>query len=341
MTILLVSPNWLGDAVMALPAAADVRRQERTSRLAVSARSGVAELWSMVPGVDEVVTLRHGRGLERWAALREGAERLRAIGADTAILLPHSLQSALTARRAGVSERWGYRRGLRGLLLTRAVPAPRGRVHQADYYRQLVGALGFPNGERVPRLDVPPAVTAAARELLAAEGWPPGVPLLGIAPGAAYGGAKRWPPERFAAVACALARSHGLQPVIVGSAGDRGTACAIEAELGKIKSSGARPPLNLAGRTGLAQLAGVLATCAACVSNDSGAMHLAAAVGTPVVALFGATDERVTAPLAARARVLTADAWCRPCLLRECPLDHRCMLGLEAGAVATAVGELL
>jgi heptosyltransferase-2 len=167
------------------------------------------------------------------------------------------------------------------------------------------------------------------------------VPLLGIAPGAAYGGAKRWPPERFAAVACALARSHGLQPVIVGSAGDRGTACAIEAEVGKIKGSGTRPPLNLAGRTSLAQLSGVLAACGALVSNDSGAMHLAAAVGTPVVALFGATDERVTAPLAARARVLTTDAWCRPCLLRECPLDHRCMLGLEAGAVAKAVGELL
>ena len=341
MTILLVSPNWLGDAVMALPAAADVRRQEGTSRLVVSARPGVAELWSMVPGVDEVVTLPHGRGLKRWDALREGAERLRAIGADAAVLLPHSLQSTLTAHRAGVSERWGYRRGLRGLLLTRAVPAPPGRLHQADYYRHLVGALGFPNGDRVPRLDVPPAVTAAARELLAAQGWRPGVPLLGIAPGAAYGGAKRWPAERFAAVAAALGRSHLLQPVIVGSAGDRGTACAIEAELGKINSSGARPPLNLAGRTGLAQLAGVLATCAACVSNDSGAMHLAAAVGTPVVALFGATDERVTAPLAARARVLTADAWCRPCLLRECPLDHRCMLGLDAGAVATSVGELL
>jgi heptosyltransferase-2 len=341
MTILLVSPNWLGDAVMALPAAADVRRHERTSRLAVAARASVAELWSMADGVDEVVTLPHGRGLDRWGAIREGADQLRSVGADAAILLPNSLQSALTARRAGVPERWGYRRGPRGPLLTRAVPAPRGRVHQADYYRHLVGALGFPNGDRVPRLDVPPAVTAAARELLAAEGWPPGVPLLGIAPGAAYGGAKRWPPERFAAVACALARSHGLQPVIVGSAGDRGSACAIEAEVGKITGSGTRPPLNLAGRTSLAQLSGVLATCGALVSNDSGAMHLAAAIGTPVVALFGATDERVTAPLAARARVLTADAWCRPCLLRECPLDHRCMLGLDAGAVAKAVGELL
>lgn len=341
MTILLVSPNWLGDAVMALPAAADIRRCAGTSRLAVAARASVAELWSMARGVDEVVTIPHGRGLHRRAAIRGGAERLRAVGADAAILLPHSLQAALTVRRAGVAERWGYRRGLRALLLTRAVPAPRGRLHQADYYRHLAAALGFPSGDRVPRIDVPADVTAAARGLLAAEGWAPGAPLLGVAPGAAYGGAKRWPPERFAAVASALARSHGLQPVIVGSAGDRGTACAIEAELGKIDSPGTRPALNLAGRTGLAQLAGVLATCAAFVSNDSGAMHLAAAVGTPVVALFGATDERVTAPLASRARVLTADAWCRPCLLRECPLDHRCMLGLEAGAVAEAVGELL
>ncbi len=341
MTILLVSPNWLGDAVMALPAAADVRRHQPTSRLAVAARSSVAELWSMVPGVDEVLTLPNGRGLKRWAAVREGAERLRALGAGAAILLPNSLQSAVTARRAGVPERWGYRRRLRGVLLTRAVPLPRGRVHQADYYRHLVAALGYPNGDRVPRLDVPAAAVAAACDLLAADGWPADAPLLGIAPGAAYGGAKRWLPERFAAVASALGRSHGLQPVLVGAAGDRGTACAIEAELDKIRSPGTRPAINLAGRTSLAQLAGVLATCAAFVSNDSGAMHLAAAVGTPVVALFGATDERVTAPLAARARVVTADAWCRPCLLRECPLDHRCMLGLEAGAVAKAVGDLL
>jgi heptosyltransferase-2 len=165
---------------------------------------------------------------------------------------------------------------------------------------------------------------------------------LGIAPGAAYGGAKRWPPERFAAVAAELAASHGLQPVLVGSVADRPATCAIGTELDRISGSGQRPAaIDLAGRTDIPQLAGVLALCAAFVSNDSGAMHLASAVGTAVVALFGPTDERVTAPLAGRARVLTASAWCRPCLLRECPLDHRCMLGIDAGTAARAAGEML
>ena len=342
MTILLVSPNWLGDAVMALPAAAAIRRAATTKRVVVAARPGVAQLWELIAGVDRVVPLPKGSGTHRWTAMRRGAEAMRAVAADAAVLLPNSFQSALTVRLAGIPDRGGYRRHFRGPLLTRAVPGPRGRLHQADYYRHLVAALGFAADDRVPRLDVPAAAIAGARDLLAAAGWAPGVPLLGIAPGAAYGGAKRWPPERFAAVAAEAARTYGLQPVLVGAEGDRGTACAIEAELDKIKSSGPRPPaINLAGRTGLAQLAGVAATCAAFVSNDSGAMHLAAAVGTPVVALFGATDERVTAPLAARARVLTAEAWCRPCLLRECPLDHRCMLGLDAGTVARAVGDLL
>jgi heptosyltransferase-2 len=342
MTVMVFSPNWLGDAVMALPAVADIRRDERTRRLVVAARPGVAGLWTMVAGVDEVAVIPRARGAARWHTLGENAEALRVAGADTAVLLPNSLQTALVARRAGIPERWGYRGNLRGWLLTRAVPRPRGLVHQADYYRHLVAALGVANGERVPQLDVPAAIVEGARGLLAAAGWAPGTRLLGIAPGAAYGGAKRWPPERFAAVAAELARSHGLVPVLVGAGADRPAACEIEAELGKIGDTGPRPRvINLAGRTDVPQLAGVLALCAAFVSNDSGAMHLASAAGTPVVALFGPTDERVTAPGAGRARVLTAEAWCRPCLLRECPLDHRCMNGIDAGTVARAAGEML
>jgi heptosyltransferase-2 len=342
MTVLVFSPNWLGDAVMALPAVADIRRQSTTRRLIVAARPSVAGLWTIVPGVDDVVVIERAAGSARWRMIGQNAGALRRTGPDAAVLLPNSLQTALSARRAGIPERWGYRRNLRGWLLTRAVPRPRGVVHQADYYRRLVAALGFPNGPRVPTLDVPAAVVAGAREVLSAAGWTPGTRLLGIAPGAAYGGAKRWPPDRFAAVAAELARTHGLAPVLVGSDADRAAACAIDTELGKIERTGDRPPaINLAGRTDIPRLAGVLALCAAFVSNDSGAMHLAAAVGTPVVALFGPTDERVTAPVAGRVRVLTASAWCRPCLLRECPLDHRCMNGIDADAAVRAVGELL
>jgi heptosyltransferase-2 len=342
MTVLVFSPNWLGDAVMALPAVSDIRRHETTRRLVVAARPGVAGLWKIVAGVDEVVVIPRAGGASWWRRLGENAEALRRAAADAAVLLPNSLQTALTARRAGIPERWGYRRNLRGWLLTRTVPPPRGLVHQADYYRRLVAALGISNGPRAPQLDVPAAVVDGAREMLRAGGRTPGMRLLGIAPGAAYGGAKRWPPDRFAAVAAELARTHGLAPVLVGTEADRAAACAIEAELDKIGQAGTRPPvMNLAGRTDIPQLAGVLALCAAFVSNDSGAMHLAAAVGTPVVALFGPTDERVTAPLASRARVLTDAAWCRPCLLRECPLDHRCMNGIDAGAAARAVREML
>ena len=342
MTALVFSPNWLGDAVMALPAVSDIRRHAATRRVIVAARPGVAGLWTIVAGVDDVVIIPRARGAARWQTLGEHAEAIRRTGADTAVLLPNSLQTALVARRAAIPERWGYRRSLRGWLLTRAVPRPRGLVHQADYYRHLVAALGIANGDRVPRLDVPAGVVDGARDMLAGAGCTPGARLLGIAPGAAYGGAKRWPPERFAAVAAELARAHGLVPVLVGSEADRAATSAIEAELGKISHPGPAPAaINLSGRTDIPQLAGVLALCAAFVSNDSGAMHLAAAVGTPVLALFGPTDERVTAPVAARARVLTAAAWCRPCLLRECPLDHRCMNGIDAGTAARAAGELL
>ena len=340
MTALVFSPNWLGDAVMALPAVSDIRRHAATRRVIVAARPGLAGLWTIVAGVDDVVIIPRARGAARWQTLGEHAEAIRRTGADTAVLLPNSLQTALVARRAAIPERWGYRRSLRGWLLTRAVPRPRGLVHQADYYRHLVAALGIANGDRVPRLDVPAGVVDGARDVLAGAGCTPGARLLGIAPGAAYGGAKRWPPERFAAVAAELARAHGLVPVLVGSEADRAATSAIEAELGKISRPGPAA-INLAGRTDVPQLAGVLALCAAFVSNDSGAMHLAAAVGTPVLALFGPTDERVTAPVAARARVLTAAAWCRPCLLRECPLDHRCMNGIDAGTAARAAGELL
>jgi heptosyltransferase-2 len=340
--VLVFSPNWLGDAVMALPAVADIRRHQATTRLIVAARPGVAGLWTIAPGVDDVVVVPRAHGVGRWRTIGGNAEALRRARVETAVLLPNSLQTALTARRAAIPERWGYRRSLRGWLLTRAVPRPHGPVHQADYYRHLVAALGFANGERVPTLGVPAATVERARGLLAATGWPPGARLLGIAPGAAYGGAKRWPPERFAAVAARAALAHGLLPVLVGSEADRTATCAIEAELDKMAHSGSRPrAINLAGLTDIPQLAGVLALCAAFVSNDSGAMHLAAAVGTPVVALFGPTDERATAPVASRARVLTAAAWCRPCLLRECPLDHRCMNGIEAGTVASAAGEML
>ncbi len=349
MTTLVFAPNWLGDVVMALPAIADVRRHPRTTRLVVAARPSVAGVLALVPGVDGVVTLEGGTGLSAMRRLGRDVESVRGAGADAAILMPNSLHTALLAHRAGVGERWGYRRDLRRLLLTRAIPPPRGPVHQADYYRRLVEALGYPNGAREAVLEAPRDAIADARALLDAAGWSGAGVLVGVAPGAAYGGAKRWPVEQFARLCGRIATDAGATCVLLGSRADADVACAIAREAGKMADGWPHPPvLDLAGRTDLRQLAGVMAHCRAFVSNDSGAMHVAAAVGVPVVAMFGPTDDQATSPLpgagaagSAPHAVLTSPTWCRPCMLRECPLDHACMTGITVDAVTSAVVERL
>ncbi len=348
MTTIVVAPNWLGDAVMALPALDALRRLHRDDRLVVAARSSVAGLFEIVPGVDAVVTLtaRADGGVRR--RLAEDTARVRTVGARRAVLLPNSLGSAFVVWRAGIPERCGYRRDLRGPLLTRPVARPRRRVHQVDYYRHLVSALGAGEGMREPRLDVGPQVRESGAVLLREAGWDGASPLLGIAPGAAFGGAKRWPPVRYAAVVAALVRAAAVTAVLVGSRADSGAAATVAQEAGKIEGNVAGRLIDLTGRTDLRQLAGVLAACGVLVTNDSGTMHLAAALGIPLVAVFGPTDERVTAPVPRTiggrlrpASVMAGRAWCRPCGLRECPIDHRCMTRVSVDAIVGAVKDVL
>jgi heptosyltransferase-2 len=322
--LVILAPNWLGDAVMALPAIADLRRSAKDAVIAVAARAPVAPMFRLVPELDEVLTIERRGWFGLGTDLRGGAF-------DTALLLPNSLHAALTVFRAGIPERWGYRTDCRGQLLTRAVQPPWG-LHQAEYYQQLVHALGFPNGPLEPRLPVPNTARDAASNLLSSAGWDPRTPLVVLAPGAAYGGAKRWPPERFAALASGLA-ADGVRTAMVGSGGDRRTTDEV-----KVREPRA---IDLVGQTDLSQLAGVLALARALVTNDSGAMHLAAAIGTPVTAVFGPTDERATRPLGDGHTVVTANVWCRPCMLRECPLDHRCMDTIDTGQVIAATRRVL
>jgi heptosyltransferase-2 len=202
--------------------------------------------------------------------------------------------------------------------------------HQAVVYQRLVRSLGFPSGPLVPRLVVSESAKRSGEALLTAAGWDRRSDLVALAPGAAYGGAKRWPAASFAAVATTLS-AEGFTPFVVGGPGDRRAAIEVVAAL---------PPhvrlLDLVGRTDLPALGGVLAATRGLISNDSGAMHFAAAVGVPVTAIFGPTDERATHPLGERTVVLTHDVWCRPCMMRECPLAHRCMRGVHPDAVLAA-----
>ena len=325
--LVILAPNWLGDAVMAQPAIADLRRALPRARFVAAARREVAALFAMVAEVDEVVMVERG-------VRRDLGAELAGRGFEAALLLPNSMHAALVARRAGILERWGYRTDWRGALLTRAVDPPSG-LHQVEYYQQLVHALGFPNGPMEPRVVVPPDARAAAQALLAERGWNGTTPLVAIAPGAAFGSAKRWPPASFAELARALA-GDGVRTIVVGTAADRTTADEVIRAIGKPDASSALAPIDLVGRTDLVTLAGVFTLCRVLVSNDSGAMHLAAAAGTRVTAVFGATDERATRPIGDAHVVVTGPAWCRPCLLRECPLDHRCMRGIDVAPVLTA-----
>jgi heptosyltransferase-2 len=321
---------------MALPAIADVRRASPDAAIAVAARRSVAPFFEMVPEVDEVITIESGARplLFRLHADREVREHGPCPRFDTAILLPNSFRAALIALRAGIPERWGYRSDCRGPLLTRAVDRAPAGTHQIDSYQRLVQALGFPQVPAEPRLEVPAAAKAAAACLLAEAGWDGRTPIVALAPGAAYGASKRWPPASFAALAQTLV-GGGLLPIMVGSSADVPTGREIESALG-----GSDSVLNLIGRTDLPTLAGVLASARVLVSNDSGPMHLGAALGVPVTALFGPTDERVVGPRPARRSppsvVLTHHVWCRPCWLRECPLDHDCMRGIRVDEVFEA-----
>ena len=339
--ILVLSPNWLGDAVMALPAIADLRRHFPRARIVAAARRQVASLFQMVPAVDEVIELQWSGSLLRPGARRDDAARLRAVSAETAILFPNSFAAAWLARRAAIAERWGYATDMRRSLLTRAPAPPAGSVHQGEYYQHLIRALGIATGPLTPVIAVPAAAAGAGRRLLAARGWDGVRPVVVVAPGAAYGTAKRWLPAHFAELSARLVDERRAHVAFVGSAADRDTCAWVAA---RMPPAAARATSNLAGETTLDALAGILGAAAICVSNDSGTMHLAAAVGVPVVALFGPTREHETAPLAGpggRTRVLINPVWCRPCMLRECPIDHRCMRGLTPERVAAAVGELI
>ena len=316
---------------MALPAIADVRRAWPDARLAVAARPSIGALFALVPGVDEVVALPAGG-----RSPRATGEALRGGRFDAAILLPNSFQMALAARNAEIPERWGYQASWRSRLLTRAVTRPEG-VHQAAFYQQLVRELGCTNGPMQPELRASEEMRVAGAARLRDAGWDGRAPVVAIAPGAAFGGAKRWPSRSFAEAALRL-QASGAAIAIVGTAADRAAGDDVQAAM----KGGA---FDLIGKTDLPTLAGVFASSRALVTNDSGAMHLAAALGVAVTAMFGPTRERETSPLAAAGgpapAVLTHDVWCRPCMLRECPLAHGCMRGIPVDAVVEAARRTL
>jgi heptosyltransferase-2 len=319
--LLIRAPNWLGDAVLSLAAVRDLRRAFPQARIEVLARPSVAGLYGAVSEVDAV---RESRGWRADAAGLRGAF-------DAAALLPNSFGSAVAPFLARVPERWGYARDGRGPLLTRRVrlaPDVRGRS-QVYYYRAMLAGLGLdvaapPDAS----LACPPAWAEQAAGLLGEGPW------IGLAPGAAFGSAKRWPAARFAAAGDRLAGRLGARVAVLGAASERGLGEEIAAAL-------AAPARVLCGQTSLPGLVGVLSRLRLLVSNDSGPMHVAAALGVPVVAVFGPTDWRETSPVGNAHRLVREEVYCSPCGLRECPIDHRCMKRVGVDRVVDAAADVL
>ncbi|OIP36734.1 MAG: lipopolysaccharide heptosyltransferase II [Deltaproteobacteria bacterium CG2_30_66_27] len=337
VTLLVRATNWLGDAVMTTPALAGVRESFPDARIVLLARPLVAELFRHHPDVDEVMVYeRPGRHEGALGRLRLAGE-LRRRRFDGALLLQNAFDAALIAFLGRIPERAGYPTDGRRLLLSLPVPLTREILerHEVEYYLCLLDGLGIPRP--VPaslKLAVVEEEKEAMARRLASLGIEPGTPIVVINPGATYGSAKRWYPDRFAAVADALSAEWGAKVVVVGSTAEAPLADEIEAAT-------LTPPVNLAGKTAVREMMALLSLSSFLLTNDSGPMHIGAALGVPLVAIFGPTDWRRTSPWTDRARIVRVEIDCSPCKRRVCDRGHECMLGVTPDMVIAAAKELL
>lgn len=326
--ILIRAPNWLGDTIMALPALHALRRAFAEARITLVGR------WASMlerQGVADVLLDYPRESGDR----RRLARSLRAAPSDLAVLLPNSLESALTAWRWRARRRLGFDTDGRGLLLTDPVPRPEPRRHQVDEYLALARAAGADGVEREPRFDVPssPEEETQVEHVLVGAGVPADRPLVGLHLGAAGGVAKLWPADRYAALVGSVSQA-GLTPVLLGGPAD--------ADRAEQVATAAHPrPASLVGMDRPALLPWLLARLGCLVSGDTGVAHLAAALGVPSVTLFGPTAPALTAPRGRRARVVIGQAPCAPCFLSACPIEHVCLESIAVETVARAVVEAM
>jgi heptosyltransferase-2 len=332
MRIVIRATNWLGDAVMSLPAMRAVRNSFPTSEISVLATPPVAQLYERESCADKVLIYNR----ERWRIARI----LRKRRFDLGILFPNSFDSALLFRLAGVPQIVGYDRDMRRFFLTHPVPAPKptGNRHERFYYLDLLQGAGLVDAyhavDQPIRLECSEEAAAAGRQTFADQGLTP--PVIGVSPGAAFGSAKRWLPERFAESAAQLVSSGGTI-VLFGSPRDSDACLDVENDL----AARSVKPVNLCGKTTLRQFIDLAAGSSIFLTNDSGAMHVASALGVPTVAIFGSTNPKTTGPAGPRNSIVQHKVECSPCYRRECPIDHPCMTGVTAEQVIATASDLI
>lgn len=350
--ILLVAPNWIGDAVMALPAISLIRDIFPFARITILGLPHISDLFRECPFIDEIKTFR---------GLLTAVSDIKSLESDMAILFPNSFRSALITRLARIPLRCGYNRDGRGFLVNIPVnfDADVKRLHQIDYYLNLARSLElhFSLGATTHNPSLPPLNKGGSKNSPLMRRNLGGLNLsmeekqqalhtlhkyhittdaqiIGINPGAAYGSSKRWHPERYGHLAEGLAKSYNAKVIVFGSRQETDIADEI------VRTAGVSI-LNMAGRTSIRELMSLISCCRVFITNDSGPMHIATALGVPVVAIFGSTDSLQTGPLGDEHIVIKKDVHCSPCFLRKCPTDLECMDLITVDDVLEGVKKIL
>ena len=334
--ILIRAVNWVGDAVMTTPAIGAIRESFPGTEITLLANPLVSQLFSPHEWVDKVITFdRSGAHRGITGRFRLAAE-LRKHAFDVAIILPNSFDSALITWLAGIPVRLGKVSDGRGFMLTsRYQPGKDAPVcHEVEYYLNLIRHFGIDGKTRQPQLFTTVEETDRVALLLHQHGVQPSDFLIGINPGAAFGSAKRWYPERFAEVARQLTGEWSAKAIVFGGPGETDIASAIEQQLGGVC-------LNVAAKTSVRELMALISRCNFFITNDSGPMHIAAAFGVPLVAIFGSTDYATTSPYSNKSIIVRKEIDCAPCKLRECPKDHQCMTAVTSDDVVAASRKLM
>lgn len=352
--LLIRGTNWVGDSVMVIPALKQVRQEFSQAHITLLVLPWVSGIYEEADWVDQILIYdREGehRGIKGRFKL---IQTLRRSKFEAALLLQNAFEAALLAKLARIPIRAGYRRDGRSWLLTHPVSIDPQitQLHQTYYYLDLVDQLldkprvamgaSRPSIEEAAKASPMPDISLqvsfprkqAARNRLRAEGIDSNKTLIGVNPGASFGSAKRWLSDRYAELLDRLIEQQGADVVVFGAPTELGIAESI-------RSMMRHPAAILTGRTQLCELIAMIACCDLFITNDSGPMHLAAALRVPTLAIFGPTDEIATGPLGPTAVVLNKKVECSPCLLRECPIDHRCMTRITVDEVYQHASQLL
>jgi len=340
MRIMIRATNWVGDAIMALPALRAIRQRHPDAQISIVARPYVADVYRDQQVANELIPYDPKGDHRGWSGREKLVSDLRARKFDVALLLQNAFDAAWLAWRGQIPQRIGYARDARSLLLTKAIPVPNpGEIppHEKFYYLELLRRAGWldqlPDEPHIT-LRVPDATRQRAAQTLLEAGTRPHARRIAVGAGASYGSAKCWPPDRFAKVLNALLSHADADVILFGTPGELPVSAAIASELQRV-------PINLTGKTSIADLPALLSQCHLFLGNDSGAMHVAAAVGLPVVAVFGPTDPHGTAPVTPHLTIVQQKPYCSPCFLRRCPTDHRCMTAVTPAMVESALQSAL